>query len=351
MTRRSTCPRTPRRSSSRRRSWATATSRSPRPTRAAPTLAGRRDARHRQHLGAARARPDLLQPQRPQRRARARRRQRERRPDRPPRGHGGQLRRPGRAVQRDDLQLQPAVADPRGQQGGAVRLRRRSSRSSSAPWPRTTRRSAAFNQSLSDVSTMLDGEKEELAAALKNLSVALGEVTTFVKDNKASLSRNIKGINRVAKVLVKQRAALEETLINAPLALNNLALTYNPQAGTLDTNANLGVARGQHRRPTRHWCSAPSSSPATRTGALCDAIRPDRPAGRRVQRRAPAPRATRSSTRRSAASWRWSDEADRDPPRPRRRRRRSSAASCSPAATSTSTSCRCPAAPTSATTR
>ena len=98
----------------------------------------------------------------------------------------------------------------------------------------------AFNQSLSNVSTMLDGEKEELAASLKHLSIALGEVTTFVKDNKASLSRNIKGINRVAKVLVKQRAALEETLVNAPIALNNLALTYNPQAGTLDTNANLG---------------------------------------------------------------------------------------------------------------
>ena len=29
-------------------------------------------------------------------------------------------------------------------------------------------------------------------------------------------------------------------LRTAPVALNNLALTYNPQAGTLDTNANLG---------------------------------------------------------------------------------------------------------------
>ena len=43
----------------------------------------------------------------------------------------------------------------------------------------------AFNESLSNVSTMLNGESDELAAALKNLSVALGEVTTFVQDNKA----------------------------------------------------------------------------------------------------------------------------------------------------------------------
>ncbi len=97
-----------------------------------------------------------------------------------------------------------------------------------------------FNQSLSDVSDLLSGEKEELAAALHNLSVGLGDVATFVKDNREILGKNITHINRVAKVLVKQRAALDETLTNAPLALNNLALTYNPQAGTLDTNANLG---------------------------------------------------------------------------------------------------------------
>ena len=129
----------------------------------------------------------------------------------------------------------------------------------------------SFNQSLSDVSTLLDGEKTELSASLKNLSIALGEVTTFVKDNKASLSRNIKGINRVAKVLVKQRAALEETLTNAPLALNNLALTYNPQAGTLDTNANLGNLAGQiESDPGLLLCTLVENSDPT--GALCDAI-------------------------------------------------------------------------------
>ncbi|WP_372735421.1 MCE family protein [Nocardioides sp.] len=128
-----------------------------------------------------------------------------------------------------------------------------------------------FNQSLSAVSTMLSGEKEELTASLRNLSVALGEVTTFVKDNKALLSRNIKGINRVAKVLVKQRAALEETLINAPLALNNLALTYNPQAGTLDTNANLGnIEHEIASNPALLLCSF--VEPNDPTGSACDAI-------------------------------------------------------------------------------
>lgn len=129
----------------------------------------------------------------------------------------------------------------------------------------------AFNQSLSNVSSMLNGEKEELAASLRNLSVALGEVTTFVADNKASLSRNIKGINRVAKVLVKQRAALDETLRTAPLALNNLALTYNPQAGTLDTNANLGNLEQEIiSNPALVLCGF--VQPNDPTGQLCEAI-------------------------------------------------------------------------------
>lgn len=97
-----------------------------------------------------------------------------------------------------------------------------------------------FNQSLADVSQLLSGERQELTAALKNLSTALSEVSTFVTDNREILGRNISGLNRVSKVLVKQRDALDTVLRVGPLALNNLALTYNPQAGTLDTRANLG---------------------------------------------------------------------------------------------------------------
>lgn len=97
-----------------------------------------------------------------------------------------------------------------------------------------------FNQSLSQVSTVLEGEREELSAALKNLGVALGEVSTFVDDNEAILGRNIEGLNRFTKVLAKQRDSLDQILRIAPTALNNLALTYNPQAGTLDTRGNIG---------------------------------------------------------------------------------------------------------------
>jgi phospholipid/cholesterol/gamma-HCH transport system substrate-binding protein len=126
-----------------------------------------------------------------------------------------------------------------------------------------------FNQSLSDVSDMLSGEKEELAAALHNLSVGLGDVARFVRENRDILGKNIEHINRVAKVLVKQRAALDETLRDAPLALNNLALTYNPQAGTLDTNANIGELVNQITSdPATLVCGFLSQ--ADKSGQLCD---------------------------------------------------------------------------------
>ena len=107
------------------------------------------------------------------------------------------------------------------------------------------------------------------AAALHHLSIGLGDVATFVRENRDILGKNIKHINRVAKVLVKQRNALDETLTAAPVALNNLALTYNPQAGTLDTNANLGELVHQiESDPTAVLCGFLSQ--ADQSGQLCE---------------------------------------------------------------------------------
>ncbi|WP_166137179.1 MCE family protein [Nocardioides ochotonae] len=128
-----------------------------------------------------------------------------------------------------------------------------------------------FNSSLGEVSTMLEGEREELAAALGNLSTALGRVSRFVKENRESLGRNVAGLSRVAKVLVKQRDALDEVLRAGPLALNNLFLAYNPQTGTLDTNANIGnLANEVVSDPGLLLCSFVAQ--VDKTGTLCDLI-------------------------------------------------------------------------------
>jgi phospholipid/cholesterol/gamma-HCH transport system substrate-binding protein len=129
-----------------------------------------------------------------------------------------------------------------------------------------------FNTSLAAVSTMLAGERGELADSLENLSTGLGKVATFVKENRDVLSRNITGLNRVTKVLVKQRGALDEVLRTAPLALNNLALTYNPQAGTLDTNANIGELLNQVKSdPSTLLCGVVSATDPQ--GSVCNLIK------------------------------------------------------------------------------
>jgi virulence factor Mce-like protein len=97
-----------------------------------------------------------------------------------------------------------------------------------------------FNDSLASGAQLLADEREDLAAALKNLSVAMTQVKAFVADNKTLLSSNIKELNKLSTVLVKNRAALDETLKDAPVALNNLFLAYDEKGGTLDTRANIG---------------------------------------------------------------------------------------------------------------
>ena len=101
----------------------------------------------------------------------------------------------------------------------------------------------SFNTSLAEVAGQLAGEREDLADALKNLGTALGDVSDFVKNNKKSLTSNVQGLSKVTKVLVTQRAALEELLAVAPTGLSNLNNAYNPSAGTLDTRNNAQQAQ------------------------------------------------------------------------------------------------------------
>ena len=130
----------------------------------------------------------------------------------------------------------------------------------------------SFNRSLGRVSTVLSDERQELAAALRNLGIAVGEVGSFVRDNREVLGKDIRGLNRVLQVLVRQRSSLDEVLQIAPVALNNLALTYNPDAGTLDTNSNLSqFVENLEREPTDVLCALVSANDPN--GELCDTIR------------------------------------------------------------------------------
>lgn len=126
-----------------------------------------------------------------------------------------------------------------------------------------------FNDSIAAASTVLEEEREDLAASLRNLGVAMEQVSGFVRENKDALSRNIKGLVKVTDILVKQRDALDETLSAAPTALANLYHTYNPSTGTLDTRANLGeIADSTVRDPASTLCSLVTT--VDPNGDLCD---------------------------------------------------------------------------------
>lgn len=96
-----------------------------------------------------------------------------------------------------------------------------------------------FEQQLADVSGYLSGERENLSATVAQLGEALTSVKGFVENNRGKLKSNVDKLASVTRVLVEQRGALAETLDIGPLALTNLANTYNASSGTLDTRANL----------------------------------------------------------------------------------------------------------------
>ncbi|HEX6248658.1 MAG TPA: MCE family protein [Nocardioidaceae bacterium] len=122
-----------------------------------------------------------------------------------------------------------------------------------------------FNQSLADAAEVLEGERDDLAASLRNLGIAMEQVSGFVRENRDVLGENIDGLTRVTRILVKQRKALDEVLNTAPLALNNLFLTYNPATGTLDTRSNQG--------------ELPHQVEADPEGFLCSVVSPNDPSG------------------------------------------------------------------------
>jgi phospholipid/cholesterol/gamma-HCH transport system substrate-binding protein len=95
-----------------------------------------------------------------------------------------------------------------------------------------------LNGDLASVSDQLAGERGDLGAALKNLAIALNETSTFVHDNRAVLTTNISQLTAVTTTIARQRAALDEALTNAPVAVSNLQHAYNPISGTLDTRNN-----------------------------------------------------------------------------------------------------------------
>jgi phospholipid/cholesterol/gamma-HCH transport system substrate-binding protein len=96
-----------------------------------------------------------------------------------------------------------------------------------------------FNTELATVAGELADERGALADTLKNLSSALDSLAGFIKNNQAAIHTDVTGLESITGILAKDKAALNETLAVAPVALANLVHTYNASSGTLDQRSNL----------------------------------------------------------------------------------------------------------------
>ncbi|WP_415973333.1 MCE family protein [Rhodococcus sp. 077-4] len=96
-----------------------------------------------------------------------------------------------------------------------------------------------FNTQLADLTGFLSGQREDLGAALNQLSIALGDVATFVADNRTELTDAANGLVVPTQTLADNREQLVQTLTLLPLAISNLVNSYDAESGTLASRANL----------------------------------------------------------------------------------------------------------------
>ncbi|MEU7468015.1 MCE family protein [Streptomyces sp. NPDC044984] len=92
---------------------------------------------------------------------------------------------------------------------------------------------------LDEVVGFFADNKDDLAGALEELGTALGQVKTFIEDNRDELKENVDRLVPLTRTLVEQRTSLAEALDVAPLATGNVVNAYNPDTRTLDGRANL----------------------------------------------------------------------------------------------------------------
>jgi virulence factor Mce-like protein len=138
----------------------------------------------------------------------------------------------------------------------------------------------ALNANLAKVGTQLAGERQDLGAALANLSSALKVVSGFVASNRTELTTDIKKAAEVTNVLSREKEALEQIIDTAPYGLINLSLAYDSKAHTLDTlSASGGPFQANPTAPNGILCQlvpstcAKAGTPAAKAKNLFDLLK------------------------------------------------------------------------------
>lgn len=90
----------------------------------------------------------------------------------------------------------------------------------------------SFQNRLATLTSVVDGSRSDLDAALKHLSVAVVEVQRFVAGSRDQTAEQIERLGNVTQNLVDHKIDVENILHVAPNAFANGYNIYNPDAGT-----------------------------------------------------------------------------------------------------------------------
>ncbi|TPG33091.1 MCE family protein [Mycolicibacterium hodleri] len=91
----------------------------------------------------------------------------------------------------------------------------------------------AFNNRLATLTSVLDGSKSDLDAALTDLSVAVDEVKRFVAGTRNQTAAQLEGLTKVTQVLVDRKEDFEQILHVTPNAFANAYNIYDPDTGAV----------------------------------------------------------------------------------------------------------------------
>jgi phospholipid/cholesterol/gamma-HCH transport system substrate-binding protein len=125
-----------------------------------------------------------------------------------------------------------------------------------------------FQDRFATLTSVLNENKSDMDAALKDLSVAVGEVQRFIAGTRDKTSEQIARLVDVTQNLVENRMSVENILHVAPNAFANFYNIYNPDTG----GANGGFGINQMSSPTASICTqieAIENITAVESGKLC----------------------------------------------------------------------------------
>lgn len=126
-----------------------------------------------------------------------------------------------------------------------------------------------FQDRLATVSSVIDGSRSDLDAALTNLAEAVGEVKRFIAGTRDQTSEQVQRLANVTQNLADNRTALENVLHVAPNAIGNGYNIYNPDTGSMIG----GFALSNFANPVQLVCSsiaAVKNATAPETAKLCE---------------------------------------------------------------------------------